>query len=233
MHLPGYNDRRNKLTTYFDKTASTAWQTLTSNSPVSRIRATVRAGRDEMRATLLAWLPEDLSGRTLVDAGCGTGALAIEAAKRGAEVFAIDVAGSLIEAARERTPADLGEGSIEFVVGDMLNDLPDKVDYVVAMDSLIHYDEADVLAVIERFARCARHKILFTSAPWTPALGLMHFVGGYLPNKKDRAPAIQPHKVDSLCRRIDGRLATAGWSTARSYRVSTGFYKSQAIEVTM
>lgn len=233
MHSTRYNERRNKLTTYFDQTASTAWQTLTSNSPVSRIRATVRAGRDEMRATLLDWLPVDLQGKTLVDAGCGTGALAIEAAKRGAEVVAIDVASSLIDVARERTPADLGEGSIDYQVGDMLNDLPDTADFVVAMDSLIHYDEADVLAVVERFARCAQHKILFTSAPWTPALGLMHFVGSYLPNKKDRAPAIQPHKVEELRRRIDGQLGPAGWATGRTHRVSRGFYISQAIEVTM
>jgi len=232
MQSTRYNERRNKLTTYFDQTASTAWQTLTSNSPVSRIRATVRAGRDEMRATLLDWLPDDLKGKTLVDAGCGTGALSIEAARRGAEVLAIDVAGSLIEAARERTPADLGEGHIEYRVGDMLNDLPEQTDYVVAMDSLIHYEEADVLAVLERFARCARHKILFTSAPWTPALGLMHFVGGFLPNKKDRAPAIQPHKIDGLRARIDEQLAAQGWATQRSHRVSSGFYISQAIEVT-
>jgi light-independent protochlorophyllide reductase subunit L len=33
------------------------------DAPVSRIRATVRAGRDRMRATLLDWLPADLRGR--------------------------------------------------------------------------------------------------------------------------------------------------------------------------
>jgi hypothetical protein len=36
---------------------------LTSDAPVGRIRATVRAGRDRMRATLLSWLPQDLRGR--------------------------------------------------------------------------------------------------------------------------------------------------------------------------
>ncbi len=58
---------------------------------MSRIRATVRAGRDAMRAELLSWLPADLTGRRLLDAGCGTGALAVEAARRGAEVVAVDV----------------------------------------------------------------------------------------------------------------------------------------------
>ena len=68
MPTPSYARRREQLTTYFNGTAAATWRALTSNDPVSRIRATVRAGRDTMRATLLDWLPEDLTGRTLFDA---------------------------------------------------------------------------------------------------------------------------------------------------------------------
>lgn len=233
MDSSRYLDRREQLTTYFDHTAAAAWQALTSNAPVSRVRATVRAGRDEMRNTLLDWLPADLSGRTLVDAGCGTGALAIEAARRGADVYAIDVASSLIDVARQRMPEDLGTGSVDFHVGDMLNELPKKADYVVAMDSLIHYETADVLSAIERLASCARHKVLFTRAPWTPALGLMHFAGRFMPTRSDRAPSIEPTRIDSLTRHIDERLGAEGWWTGRTQRIQRGFYVSQAIEVTM
>ncbi len=38
-----------QLETYFDRTAVEAWARLTSDAPVGRIRATVRAGRDQMR----------------------------------------------------------------------------------------------------------------------------------------------------------------------------------------
>ena len=55
-----YEHRRGQLETYFDRTAAEAWSRLTSDAPVSRIRATVRAGRDRMRAALLGWLPDDL-----------------------------------------------------------------------------------------------------------------------------------------------------------------------------
>jgi magnesium-protoporphyrin O-methyltransferase len=58
-----YTKRRGELETYFDRTAVDAWAKLTSDAPVSGIRATVRAGRDAMRARLLSWLPEDLTGR--------------------------------------------------------------------------------------------------------------------------------------------------------------------------
>ncbi len=233
MNSSRYLDRREQLTTYFDHTAAAAWQALTSNAPVSRVRATVRAGRDEMRNTLLDWLPADLRGRTLVDAGCGTGALAVEAARRGADVYAIDVASSLIDVARQRMPEDLGEGSVELHVGDMLNELPNRADYVVAMDSLIHYETPDVVSAVERLSGCARHKILFTRAPWTPALGLMHFAGRFMPTRSDRAPSIEPTRIDQLMRKLDERLGTDGWWTGRTVRIQRGFYVSQAIEVTM
>jgi magnesium-protoporphyrin O-methyltransferase len=66
-----YLTRRGELETYFDRTAAEAWKRLTSDAPVSGIRATVRAGRDRMRATMLSWLPADLHGCRLLDAGCG------------------------------------------------------------------------------------------------------------------------------------------------------------------
>ena len=99
-----YVSRRAELETYFDRTAADAWARLTSDAPVSGIRAKVRAGRDRMRATLLAWLPDDLRGARVLDAGCGTGALAVEAARRGATVTAIDLSATLISLARERAP---------------------------------------------------------------------------------------------------------------------------------
>ena len=85
MHTLSYRQRRSELQTYFDRTASETWARLTSDAPVSGIRRTVRAGRDRMRATLLDWMPADLKGMRILDAGCGTGALSFEAARRGAD----------------------------------------------------------------------------------------------------------------------------------------------------
>ena len=59
-----YLKRREALATYFDSTARQAWIDLTSDTKVSGIRATVRAGREEMRATLLSWLPPTLRNRS-------------------------------------------------------------------------------------------------------------------------------------------------------------------------
>ena len=40
-----YEATLSRVETYFDRTATRAWEALTSDAPVSGIRATVRAGR--------------------------------------------------------------------------------------------------------------------------------------------------------------------------------------------
>jgi len=227
-----YQERRGELETYFDRTAADAWRRLTSDEAVGRIRATVRAGRDRMRERLLSWLPSQLEGRTILDAGCGTGALAVEAARRGAHVTAIDLSPTLIELARERLPSELGGGRIDFRVGDMFDERLGRFDHVVAMDSLIHYDATDIVRVLSAFGRLAGTSVLFTFAPRTPALAAMHAVGRLIPNRQHRAPAIVPVGRNALQRRIATAPELAGWCTGRDERIASGFYTSHAQELT-
>jgi len=225
-----YQQRRGQLETYFDRTAAETWAKLTSTAKVSRIRETVRAGRDEMRNTLLSWLPEDLRGKRLLDAGCGTGALAVEAARRGAHVVAIDLAANLVNVARERLPANLGPGSIEFHVGDMLNPALGTFDHVVGMDSLIHYKPVDIANTLETLMTRTRSSVLFTFAPKTPLLTIMHSAGLLFP-RGDRAPAIVPVTGMTLCTLLRNRPNLAEWRHLRTKLVTSGFYKSQALEL--
>ncbi len=222
-----YLSRRGELQTYFDQTAAKAWERLTSDAPVSGIRKTVREGRDRMRATLLSWLPEDLSGRRLLDAGCGTGALAVEAARRGAEVVAIDLSPTLVALARERAPADL---RIEFRSGDMLDPDLGRFDHVVGMDSLIHYAAPDMVRVLAGLADRATTSVVFTFAPRTPLLATMHAAGRLFP-RRDRAPAIEPIGPSVLNRLIAGDPALTAWRPSRNHRIDVGFYKSEALEL--
>jgi magnesium-protoporphyrin O-methyltransferase len=113
----------------------------------------------------------------------------------------------------------------------MLSNAVEAVDHVVAMDSLIHYRLEDVLRIVTRFSAGARRSVLFTSAPWTPALGAMHFVGRLIPHRSHRAPAIEPVHTDQLLEALNRALGPDGWSTARTHRVTSGFYISQAIEL--
>lgn len=231
MPTISYLERRGELETYFDRTAVEAWSKLTSDAPLGRIRATVREGRERMRQTLLSWLPADLAGARLLDAGCGTGALAVEAARRGAKVLAVDISPTLIELARKRSVADVGGGDLEFQVGDMLRPDLGRFDYIVAMDSLIHYRAHDMARVLSYLAPRSERTVLFTFAPRTVPLALMHAVGRIFP-RKDRAPAIEPVSPARLHRLIGEEPKLAGWHDGRTTRIVNGFYTSEALELT-
>ena len=230
MATVSYQERRGELQAYFDRTALDAWARLTSTAPVSRIRASVRAGRDRMRGLLLNYLPADLRSRSLLDAGCGTGALSVEAAERGAAVLAIDLSRSLVQLARERLPDAPRPGRVEFRVGDMFDDRLGVFDHVVAMDSLIHYPLPEVVRVLAGFAARTRFSIVFTFAPRTAALSLLWAVGRLFP-RKDRAPAIEPVAEDDLRLCLASDPAFRQWRVGRTQYVAGGFYKSQALEL--
>jgi magnesium-protoporphyrin O-methyltransferase len=229
-----YIERRSEIENYFDRTAANAWERLTSTAPVGRIRASVRAGRDEMRNTLLSWLPQDMRGLRLLDAGCGTGALALVAMQRGAEVVAIDLSPTLVQLGRERNatlvPNGRG-GSIEYLSGDMLDDALGQFDHVVAMDSVIHYDTPDIANAIQRLAGRTRGSVLFTIAPSSPLLSVAHAMGRFFPSS-DRSPALTPVSQARLRALLLQGLGGTGWTEGRTQRVSGGFYTSQAWEWT-
>ena len=224
-----YTSRRSQIEDYFDRTAVQAWEQLTSDAPVGRIRTTVRAGRNKMRGTLLSWLPEDMRGRRVLDAGCGTGALAVEAARRGADVVAIDLSPKLVDLARRRMPESFVHGSLEFRSGDMLDPELGIFDHVVAMDSIIHYETKDAVAALSRLAERTSTSIAFTFAPRTPLLAAMISIGRLLP-RTNRAPWLEPMAKEKLLALMAHDTVLQKWQHSRDERVSSGFYKSQAME---
>ena len=170
----------------------------------------------------------------MLDAGCGTGALAVEAARRGAEVVAIDLSPTLVQLARERLPEDLVNaphgGRIDFCSGDMLDPALGQFDHVVGMDSFIHYRATDLLMVLEALAARTRGSMMFTFAPKTPLLSAMITVGRLFP-QRDRAPFIEPVAESKLRKLVAANPQLAAWQPGRTHRVSTGFYTSQALEL--
>ncbi|MDE2355779.1 MAG: magnesium protoporphyrin IX methyltransferase [Alphaproteobacteria bacterium] len=230
MSSVAFDDRRSRLETYFNATAMEAWARLTSDAPVSGIRQTVRAGRQSMSDQLLSWLPADLHEARVLDAGCGVGALAVAAARRGARVTGVDIAANLIDIARQRTPGDLGLGDVAFRVGDFLDPRHGLFDHVVAMDSLIHYPTGEIVRALGALARRTRRSLVFTFAPETAALRLMHTAGRIFP-RSDRAPAIEPVSEPRLRAAIAAAPDLWDFRVARSARISNGFYISHALEL--
>lgn len=227
--MSSYLDTRARLEDYFDRTAAETWERLTSDAPVSKIRQTVREGRDAMRGAMLARLPGDLTGRRVLDAGAGAGQMSEILAERGAEVVAADISPSLLEVARRRIPERLHE-RIEFVAGDMLDDGLGRFDHVMAMDSLIHYGAEDIGAALARLAARCDRSIVFTIAPSTPALRAMWLAGQVFP-RSDRSPQIVPHSDAAIARAAAAHPELASFALSRVGRVSRGFYISQAMEL--
>jgi len=229
-----FETRRDQIETYFDRSAMQAWEQLTSTAPVGRIRATVRAGRDRMRETLLGWLPQDLHHLRILDAGSGTGAFAMAAARRGAHVVAIDLSPSLVDVAVRRVAQHLDTfdngGHIDFRSGDFTDEALGEFDHVIAMDSLIHYSAEDAVGVLQGWARRTRRSMAFTFAPSNPLLLAMHTVGRLFP-RGDRAPAIEPVAESALRRMLATDDGLALWKPERTQRVASGFYTSQAFEL--
>lgn len=222
-----YEKQRGRIETYFDQTAAETWERLTSDAPVSKIRETVRAGRDRMRAMMLSWLPEDLTGTRILDAGCGTGAFSIEAARRGAKVVAIDLSPTLVHTAADRMPNEL-RGMIDFRSGDMLDPALGEFDHMVGMDSLIHYKTPDMVRAVAALAPRIFGKMVFTIAPRTPMLSVMHAAGQLFP-RSDRSPAIVPVSRTRLRNALQSALPDR--EIRRQERIKSGFYISDAQEL--
>ncbi|PWR04120.1 magnesium protoporphyrin IX methyltransferase [Meridianimarinicoccus roseus] len=220
-----YDRTLTRVEDYFDRTATQTWARLTSDAPVSRIRATVRAGRDRMRACLLGALPADLTGARVLDAGCGAGQMTIELAQRGADVLAVDISPSLIDIAKTRLPDHL-RPRVTFASGDMLDPGLGQFDHAIAMDSLIYYTDADIADALAALAPRISGSVAFTVAPRTPLLMAMWQAGKLFP-RSDRAPVMVPHCPDRLAR--DLRALPA--EVRDLGRVHSGFYISHALEV--
>lgn len=218
--MANYAATLTRVEDYFDRSATKVWERLTSDAPVSRIRQTVREGRDKMRALMLSRLPTDLRGARVLDAGCGAGQMTAELAARGADVMAVDISPALVDIALARLPAEHAR-CVSFASGDMTAD-HGRFDYVIAMDSLIYYGTTDIAAALDRLGSRTNTAVVFTVAPKTAFLMTFWSMGKLFP-RADRSPIMVPHAFATLNRATKGRVSKID-------RVSRGFYISECLE---
>jgi magnesium-protoporphyrin O-methyltransferase len=111
----------------------------------------------------------------------------------------------------------------------MLDDSLGSFDHVVAMDSIIHYETKDAVKALSRLAARTSTSIAFTFAPRTPTLAVLISIGRLLP-RTNRAPWLEPMAKEKLLQMMAADETLAAWQHTRDERVSSGFYKSQAME---
>ena len=101
-------------------------------------------------------------GTRLLDAGCGTGLLAVLAKFRGAEVSGLDASAPLVDVARERLPgADLRQGDFE-----VMPFADARFDAVAAVNSVFY--AADMAAAMRELVRVARPGGRVVVTAWGP-----------------------------------------------------------------
>ena len=146
-------------------------------------------------------------------------------------MVATDLSETLVSLARERMPHLDGPGRIDFRVSDMLDPSLGRFDFVVAMDSLIHYRAHDKVAMVAKLAERADRAMVFTFAPRTVLLTMMGLAGKILP-RGNRSPDLEPIRETTLRRLLAAHPALTEFSAGRTQRINTPFYKSQAFELT-
>ena len=131
-------------------------------------------------------------GARVLDVACGSGNLAIPAARRGAHVTGVDIATNLLEEARARAASE--RLAIQFDEGDA-EQLPyaeHSFDVVVSMFGVMFAPRPDVAA--DELVRVARSGGRIALANWTPgsfAGQMFKTVGRHVPPPPGMPPPVQ------------------------------------------
>ncbi|MEM8582080.1 MAG: magnesium protoporphyrin IX methyltransferase, partial [Pseudomonadota bacterium] len=132
----------------------------------------------------------------------------------------------LVEIAKKRLP-DRHKPQVNFVAGDMHCDTHGDFDHVVAMDSLIYYEAADIGSSLARFCPRVTGSVVFTVAPRTPFLMTFWGMGKLFP-RSDRSPIMIPHAPERLS---EAAMRQGAMGDLREVeRVTSGFYISTCLE---
>ncbi|SRR5579884_1642307 len=145
-------------------------------------------------------------GTRLLDAGCGTGLLAVLASLRGAQVAALDASASMLNIVRQRLPeADVRQGDLE-----ALPFSDSSFDAVAAVNSVFYAATMD--AAMRELARVARPGGRVVVTAWGPAercevlTALLPMLRQLMPPPPPNAQA-GPHPLQALSQ--PGGLAAA------------------------
>ncbi|NJN17778.1 MAG: magnesium protoporphyrin IX methyltransferase [Oscillochloris sp.] len=215
-----------RLRTYFDGIGFQRWSAIYGEEELSRVRRTIRDGHRAMLARACTWLDADRlpAQAAVLDAGCGTGLFSLELARRGYRVTAADIAEQMVSATAERLLAADLRDQVHCVVSD-LEALDGTYDLVACFDVLIHYPAQAFGTMLQHLAARSSDRLLFTYAPHSPLLALLHRIGGFFPHSQRRTD-IQMVPDET----VRSALTQAGMAINAMQRVNSGFYHVTLIE---
>jgi magnesium-protoporphyrin O-methyltransferase len=216
---------------YFDKVGFERWQKIYGETDeVNKVQLDIRKGHQQTVDKILDFLPKDMSGMTVCDAGAGTGSLAIPLCHRGAGVSASDISASMIGEAETRYKQSVASGKKAPTVAPKfealgLEECSGKYDVVTCIDVMIHYPDDRVAAMVAHLAGLSTKKLIISFAPKTLAYSILKRIGELFPGPSKATRAYLHDEGD-----VEEYLKKAGFAVKRRQMTATSFYFSRILE---
>lgn len=219
-------DDKAVVSRYFNEEGFERWNNIYGETEdVNPVQMDIRVGHAETVEKVLGWLDGGVQGKTVCDAGCGTGNLSLPLASQGASVSGSDISAAMVAEAQRRAEKSLPESQRpQFETSD-LEALSGNFDVVCCIDVLIHYPPDKLESMIGHLAGLSRGRLLLSFAPKTWYYVALKNIGELFPGKSKttRAYLHAEETVESVLNRL-------GYRVTRKEMTATKFYFSRLFE---
>lgn len=220
-------DDKKVVKEYFNTEGFERWSKIYGDTDdVNPVQKDIRVGHAQTVDKILGWLDTStINGKTVCDAGCGTGSLSIPLASRGAAVSGSDISSAMVQEAEARAKASLSSNQVPKFETRDLEALEGEFDCVCCVDVLIHYPPERLDAMVGRLARLSKERLILSFAPKTWYYVALKRLGELFPGKSKTTRAYL-HEEEV----VEAALQKAGFQVTRREMTSTNFYFSRLLE---
>lgn len=222
-------DDKKVVKEYFNGEGFNRWSKIYGETEdVNPVQKDIRVGHAMTVDKILTWLDgSSVNGKTVCDAGCGTGNLSIPLASRGAMVSGSDISSAMVGEASRKAEAVLAGSDNpmpKFMTSD-LEALDGTYDTVCCVDVLIHYPPERLETMVGNLARLSKERLVLSFAPKTWYYVALKRIGELFPGKSKTTRAYL-HEEEV----VEKALNKAGFAVTRRDLTSTNFYFSRLFE---
>jgi magnesium-protoporphyrin O-methyltransferase len=211
---------------YFETSGFSRWSAIYGSGDIPPIWKVIRDGHQRLVEKVVEWVTTEPL-HTALDAGCGTGTLAVNLADHGFEVDAFDVSAPMVHFAKYINSGRTKGLAPQFMVGDIaaLAGQEKTYDLVCCLDVLFHYPYEEVSDMLRRLTSLSSHKVVASFALRTAANDFWMGVGQRF-HTKNRMTKLFMFTYDE----VEQILYRAGFRITRKHRVKFFFYDSFVFE---
>jgi magnesium-protoporphyrin O-methyltransferase len=218
-------DEKSEVKEYFDNEGFNRWNKIYSDSnEVNAVQKNIRDGHQQTIDKVLGWIDnEDNSEKTVCDAGCGVGSLALPMSTKFKKVFASDISSSMTKEASARAK-QLNRKNLEFKVADM-ETLSGSYDTLTCIDVMIHYPTENMYGIVNKLGTLAKERLIISFAPKNIFYSTLKKIGELFPGPSKTTRAYLHPEED-----VVKALKQDGFKIKRKEMTSTNFYFSRLLE---